>query len=59
MGVRGRRKYLPPISNGEDIEQVRAVLMTRWREGIDRDMLREYKVLYYTLGRVLRQVGEA
>ena len=48
----------PPISSEEDIEQVRAALMIRWGEGIDRGMLREYRVLYYALGRALRQVGE-
>ena len=55
-----RRKPTPllPISSREDIEQVRVALMARWRVGIDRNMLREYRVLYYALGRVLRQVGE-
>jgi hypothetical protein len=41
-----------------DIANTRQRLVSRWRDGIDRAMLREYKVLYYQLGQLLGRVGE-
>jgi hypothetical protein len=41
-----------------DIANTRHRLVSRWRRGIDRPMLREYKVLYYQLGQLLGKVGE-
>lgn len=41
-----------------DIANTRQRLVSRWRRGIDRAMLREYKVLYYQLGQLLGRVSE-
>ncbi len=41
-----------------DMESTRKRILSRWARGIDRGMLREYKVLYYVLGQLLNRVGE-
>lgn len=41
-----------------DMEGTRKRILSRWARGIDRGMLREYKVLYYVLGQLLEKVGE-
>lgn len=46
------------LANEVDIANTRQRLVSRWKEGIDRSMLREYKVLYYQLGQLLGRVGE-
>lgn len=46
------------LANETDVANTRQRLLSRWRHGIDRNMLREYKVLYYQLGQLLGRVGE-
>jgi hypothetical protein len=41
-----------------DMEATRKRILSRWARGIDRGMLREYKVLHYVLGQLLERVGE-
>lgn len=41
-----------------DIANTRRRLVSRWGQGIDRAMLREYKVLYYQLSQLLGKVSE-
>ena len=63
LGMRpgSAERYLQGIyslTTEADIANTRQRLVRRWRVGIDRPMLREYKVLYYQLGQLLGKVGE-
>ena len=46
------------LDKAGDIEDTRTRLLQRWKKGINREILREYKVLYYALGLLLSRVGE-
>lgn len=47
------------LSSERDMEETRRRILARWARGIDRGMLREYKVLYSALWQLLSRVGEA
>ena len=47
------------LEKEEHVRSTRERLVSRWGRGIDRGMLREYKVMYYVLGKLLSRVGEA
>jgi hypothetical protein len=44
------------LQQERDIANIRRRLLRRWREGVDRNILREYRVLYYALGQILKEV---
>lgn len=63
LGIRAgsAKRYLQgmySLANEVDVANTRQRLVTRWRQGIGRPMLREYKVLYYQLGQLLGRIGE-
>ncbi len=47
------------LNTERDMEETRRRILARWAKGIDRGMLREYRVLYLALWQLLSRVGEA
>lgn len=61
LGPKGVEAYIYgmySLGTERDMINTRKRLLDRWGRGIDRSMLREYKVLYWALGQLLRRVGE-
>lgn len=57
-GVGGYIYGMYTLDTERDMINTRNRLLNRWSRGIDRPMLREYKILYWALGQLLRRVGE-
>jgi hypothetical protein len=61
LSTKAARPYLHgmyTLDREVDMECTRKRILSRWARGIDRGMLREYKVLYSMLGHLLERVGE-